>query len=132
MKQAVVLGLGVSGVAATQFLQLHNYQVWGVDDKVSPQAIPDLQQIDLVVVSPGVSPKHPLYIQAQQKGIELIGEAELGLRFLRQRAVAITGTNGKTTVTAMTAHILNTAGVKAQAVGNIGMALTAYLASPDL
>jgi UDP-N-acetylmuramoylalanine--D-glutamate ligase len=56
---------------------------------------------------------------------------ELGLKHVTQPMVAITGTNGKTTVTALTEHVLKTAGRKAKAVGNIGLALTKYLLNPD-
>jgi len=61
----------------------------------------------------------------------VIGEAELALRSLSQRAVAITGTNGKTTVTLLVEHILKTAGIKARSLGNIGEPLAAYAMQPD-
>jgi UDP-N-acetylmuramoylalanine--D-glutamate ligase len=63
--------------------------------------------------------------------IEIIGEAELALRSIKQNAVAITGTNGKTTVTLLTEHILKTAGIPARAVGNVGEPLSAMRGKPE-
>ena len=84
-----------------------------------------------MVVSPGISPSHPLYAEALQKGVEIVGEVELALRRIDQPCVGITGTNGKTTVTLLIEHVLKAAGKKAQAVGNVGFPLTAYMRQAD-
>lgn len=97
-----------------------------------------LSDVHTVVISPGLSPVEPalagFLAQARDRGIEIIGEIELFARALKDladqghesRVVAITGTNGKTTVTAMTRHLLEQAGVSALAMGNISpAALTA-------
>lgn len=89
----------------------------------------DLQQFDLVVVSPGVPPDHPYYSGAKQAGLEVIGEIELACRFINQPLLAVTGTNGKTTTTLLVAHILNESGKIARALGNIGVPLTSELDS---
>jgi UDP-N-acetylmuramoylalanine--D-glutamate ligase len=89
------------------------------------------ESIDLVVVSPGVSPEHELYREARKRGIEVVGEAELALRHFKQPLLAVTGTNGKTTVTLLLEHILKAAGLKAKALGNVGDPLCSYLLHSD-
>ena len=83
----------------------------------------DVQTFDAIVLSPGVPPTHPLCIQAENAGIPMIGEVELALRELKIPCIGITGTNGKTTVTLLTTHILNACGKKAMALGNVGVPL---------
>lgn len=81
-------------------------------------------QADLLIVSPGIPPHAPLLVEATRRGIPIIGEVEFAWRHIntkRNPVVAITGTNGKTTTTALTAHVLNTCGRKAVACGNIGL-----------
>ena len=148
MRWVLVLGLGLSGKAAAEFLLSRGECVIGVDDRenssenfsdlmakgmkflVSYEEI-DWSQVKMLVVSPGVSPSHPLYQRALERGVEIIGEAELAFRHLTQRAIAITGTNGKTTVTLLTEHILKSAGLQAKALGNVGNPLTLYLVNPE-
>nr|MCU0330646.1 UDP-N-acetylmuramoyl-L-alanine--D-glutamate ligase [Candidatus Kapabacteria bacterium] len=79
---------------------------------------------DLVIVSPGVPPQNDVRQGAMQRSIELIGELEFAWRHLKNPIIAITGTNGKTTTTALTAHILQQAGRAAVAAGNIGTPLS--------
>lgn len=150
MKNALILGLGKSGIAAAELLLSQGVEVFGFDDNLSKvqesslqrvvhsglQIVSDITDIDwnaisCVVVSPGVSPQHPIYHNALLKNIEVLGEIELALRFLNQKAVAITGTNGKTTVTLLTVHILNEAGIKARALGNVGEPLSTYVLNKD-
>jgi UDP-N-acetylmuramoylalanine--D-glutamate ligase len=81
-------------------------------------------QADLLIVSPGIPPHAPLLIEAAGLGIPIIGEIEFAWQHLdtkRNPVVAITGTNGKTTTTALTAYVLNACGRKAVACGNIGL-----------
>ena len=82
-----------------------------------------LDQIDLVVVSPGVPTKAIPIRYADRRGAEVIGEIELAARFLRGRVVAITGTNGKTTTTSLIGKMLKDAGLNVQVGGNIGTPL---------
>jgi UDP-N-acetylmuramoylalanine--D-glutamate ligase len=88
-----------------------------------------LDQIDLVVVSPGVPVKSIPIRYADRRGAEVIGEIELAARFLRGRVVAITGTNGKTTTTTLIGKMLADAGMKVQVGGNIGTALISMVES---
>lgn len=137
--RALVVGLGISGSSAAKFLVKRGAKVTGVDRQ--PKDIPgvevlldsaplDLSVFDLVVTSPGVPPSHPLIAGAREKGIEVIGEAELALRYLPGYKLGITGTNGKTTVTLMTTHILKAMGIDARAVGNVGDPLTEQVDTP--
>ncbi len=82
-----------------------------------------LDQIDLIVVSPGVPAKTVPIRYAERRGAEIIGEVELASRFLRGRIVAITGTNGKTTTTTLIGQMLKDAGMNVQVGGNIGTPL---------
>jgi UDP-N-acetylmuramoylalanine--D-glutamate ligase len=86
-----------------------------------------LDQIDLVVVSPGVPTKAIPIRYAERRGAEVIGEIELASRFLRGRIVAITGTNGKTTTTSLIGEMLKDAGIPTQVGGNIGNALISMI-----
>lgn len=142
-KRVLVLGLGLSGQSAAQFLLNRQALVVGVDGNlelltngtlsslcmqgmqfIHEDNLLEIGRFDLVVVSPGISPAHSIYIKALKCGLEVIGEAELACREITQKSLAVTGTNGKTTVTLMTAHILQEAGIKVKALGNIGVPLT--------
>jgi len=128
MRKALVIGLGKSGKSAVTFLEKKGFSVTGVDDKNPSSASIQVTEFDLVVVSPGIPPSHPLYRAALASGVELIGEAELALRHVEgQKVVGITGTNGKTTVTLMIEHVLNACGIDAIAVGNVGRPITSEL-----
>lgn len=137
--RVLVIGLGISGVSAAKFLAKRGAHVTGVDRQ--PKDIPgvnvlpdnaaiDLTKFDLVVTSPGIPHTHPIIAEALKRGIETIGEAELALRYLPGRKLGITGTNGKTTVTLLTTHILNSMGINARAVGNVGDPLTDQIENP--
>src|SRR5437773_4720275 len=88
-----------------------------------------LDQIDLVVISPGVPSKSIPVRYAERHGVEVVGEIELASRFLRGRIVAITGTNGKTTTTSLIGQMLKDAGMKVQVGGNIGTPLISMIES---
>ncbi len=137
MQRALVLGYGESGRAAERFLEHQGWAVVIADQKSDERVFADddlraLEGVELVIVSPGVAPTQCLYAEAVVRGLPVIGEIELGLRVLKHRAVGITGTNGKTTVTLMVAHALNRCGLRAVAVGNVGVPLTqALLSEPE-
>lgn len=155
MKTALVLGYGVSGKAAAEYLLFKGYKVIVVDqnkscfgktqvEKGNLSFVLDDQKtlnerldfkkikVHFLVISPGIAQEHPLILKAQKRNIEVIGEAELALRFLKNPAIAVTGTNGKTTVTSLIAFVLNYAGKKALAVGNIGKSLSSFLLEKEL
>jgi UDP-N-acetylmuramoylalanine--D-glutamate ligase len=145
VQTTAILGLGASGLAAAEFLLRQGAQVIGIDSNRSRLETPlkdlglqcqhdsdpvDWSTIGRLVVSPGVDPKTDIYSQAKKRGVEIVGEAELALPKFKKPLVAVTGTNGKTTVTLMVEHILNSAGIKAKALGNVGTPLCSYLLQP--
>ncbi|MGH7932946.1 MAG: UDP-N-acetylmuramoyl-L-alanine--D-glutamate ligase [Candidatus Binataceae bacterium] len=146
-KHVMVIGLGVSGLAAARFVAARGATLVMTDTRselargahadhgAAPAAIPAgelclggenpawLAGVDLVVASPGVAPASVLMRAAAGAGIPIIGELELAARFLSAPLVAITGTNGKSTVTVMVGEILKAAGMKTFAGGNLGTPL---------
>jgi UDP-N-acetylmuramoylalanine--D-glutamate ligase len=88
-------------------------------------------RFDLVVSSPGIAPHRPLMASALATGVPVVSELELAYQVSKAPIIAVTGTNGKTTTTALVAHLLQAAGVRALAAGNIGVsALTTAAALP--
>jgi UDP-N-acetylmuramoylalanine--D-glutamate ligase len=144
MPEAVVIGLGKSGIAAARLLKQEGWEVELSDHNTSPHLLEQQQELakeqipvklgntpdleseilpQLIVVSPGVPWDIPILVKARELGIETIGEIELAWRHLQNIPwVAITGTNGKTTTTSLTAAIFQAAGLNAPACGNIGLA----------
>lgn len=143
-KRVLVVGTGKSGRAATELLTHRGAAViltdtrpraeWPDADGLSalgaslaePNEL-QMDGLDLVVLSPGVAIDDPLAGQARAHGVEVIGEVELASYYLQGPIIGITGSNGKTTTTAMVGHILQEAGVPAQVGGNIGVAPTAMV-----
>jgi UDP-N-acetylmuramoylalanine--D-glutamate ligase len=151
-KRVLVVGLGKSGASSAVFLKQLGARVTVSDAKTEEelaQEIPALldagvvvetgkhgertfREQDLIVVSPGVPKDMPKLVQARQLGIEVIGEIELASRFLKGKIVAITGSNGKTTTTALTGEVLEAGGLQTQVGGNIGTpAISLVHASSD-
>lgn len=87
-----------------------------------PDNIEELGKIDLAIISPGIPLTIPFVREIQKSGIELIGEIELAYRLSRGTIIAITGTNGKTTTTALMGEIFKNANRTTHVVGNIGVA----------
>ena len=81
----------------------------------------------LVVFSPGFAPAHPWLATAREAGCTCLGELDFASLFWRGEVVAVTGTNGKTSLTEFLAHALNTAGRRAHAVGNVGYPLSRFV-----
>lgn len=146
-KTAYVVGLGRSGIATIRALRNAQVKVFAWDDASSSRAnvndcdvniIPpeelDYSLIDFLVISPGIPNlypfPHPAARKARKEGIPLICDVDLFAQGIMQkqadhqpRVIGITGTNGKSTVTAMITHVLNKLGYKAYAGGNIGIAV---------
>src|SRR5947208_6265470 len=145
-----IIGLGKSGVAAARLLARDGVRVYASDAsehrcagqaaealKSGPWVDVDIGRHDLskirqavaVVVSPGVPPDAPVLAAARHAGVEIVSELDLGFRALAAlqpgtRSIAITGTNGKTTTTALVAHLLSAAGLQSTTAGNIGRPVT--------
>ncbi|MBV8387543.1 MAG: UDP-N-acetylmuramoyl-L-alanine--D-glutamate ligase [Acidimicrobiia bacterium] len=143
---ALVVGLGISGAAVARALRQRGYDVVAVDDHPSDAVRArraELEQLgvevvtkpdasalaalvhgaDLVVPSPGVPPRHPVFAVARDRGVSLVGDVELASRWANRPLVAVTGTNGKTTVTGLVTDMLVASGITAVAAGNIGVPL---------
>lgn len=97
----------------------------GIDVQLGAHDLARIARASLVVASPGVPPTAPPFTAAREAGVDIVSEIEIGLRFLpRLNYIAITGTNGKTTTTALVGHLLRCLGRHAATAGNIGMPLT--------
>ena len=138
--RVLVYGLGRSGLAAAQLLTRHRIPFGFYDDTEVPgyrqlsdkirwpevqvhfQSLPQevLMGYDLVVVSPGVPAQSPTLLMLKGAGLNVISEIELAFAFTPAPVIAVTGSNGKTTTVTMAELLLNTAGFKAKATGNIG------------
>ncbi|GAB2683341.1 UDP-N-acetylmuramoyl-L-alanine--D-glutamate ligase [Thalassiella azotivora] len=158
-RRVVVAGLGVSGMAAADVLAERGAQVVAVDGRDGPAerekaavldvlgvrallgpdaatALPDVggQAPDLVVTSPGWRPDAPLLAAAAGAGVPVWGEVELAWRLRRPGAapwLCLTGTNGKTTTVRMLAAVLRAAGLRTEAVGNVGTPLLHAVTGPQ-
>ncbi|HEY5505888.1 MAG TPA: UDP-N-acetylmuramoyl-L-alanine--D-glutamate ligase, partial [Coriobacteriia bacterium] len=91
----------------------------GVRVEVGASALPE-GEFELIVSSPGIAPRRPLLASALRSGAPVVSELELAYQVSVAPIVAVTGTNGKTTTTALIAHLLAAAGISAEAAGNIG------------
>jgi UDP-N-acetylmuramoylalanine--D-glutamate ligase len=124
----LVLGAGVTGSAVAKSLQARGGIVSIADDNapdaIKPDAV-DLHNFDSVVISPGWRQDHPLVTKVLASNLNILNEIDLAWQIRAevapgQKWIALTGTNGKTTTVEMTAKILQTAGLKAVACGNVG------------
>ena len=142
-KKTLVMGAGKSGVASARFLAEHGAVVALHDKKPVAEWTDEarslknkniglvngnlpswfLDQIDLVVISPGVPTNTVPVRYVDRKDGEVIGEIELACRFLKGHIIGITGSNGKTTTTTLIGELLMNAGIKTQIGGNIGTPL---------
>jgi UDP-N-acetylmuramoylalanine--D-glutamate ligase len=146
-KKVLIIGAARSGIAAARFLVGQGAKVALTDQKPLEKWAPEalalkesgvgllpgeppgwlLDQLDLVVVSPGVPATIIPIRYAERAGVEVIGEVELAYRYLKGRVVAITGSNGKTTTTSLIGELLRDAGLLVQVGGNIGKPLISMI-----
>jgi UDP-N-acetylmuramoylalanine--D-glutamate ligase len=146
-KRIVVVGMARTGMAAAAFLAQRGAAIMVSEVKTEGELGDSPQQLrslgaevemgghspetflsgDLIVLSPGVDPTIPPLGQARAKGIPIVSEVELASWFLSPPLIAVTGTNGKSTTTALIGHILSEWGKRAFVGGNIGTPLTEYL-----
>ncbi len=139
-----MLGLARSGRAAAELALAHGHVVFASDGGDGPavreaaeriraaggeaetggHTVERLARCELLVVSPGIPPSAPVLQDERLSGIRRVSELEFASRHLRSPVIAVTGTNGKTTTTALAAHLLRSAGFDARAAGNIGRALS--------
>lgn len=151
-KRISIIGAGRSGIAAALKIQLLGgvpflSEAKPLDELKLPEGIianfeyetgghsERILEADLIIVSPGVSPHIPLLKKADQKGIPVWSEIELGYRLINRdytKIIAVTGSNGKSTVVSLIYHILNKAGEKVLLAGNIGKPLTGFPIEDDI
>ncbi|MBO4724954.1 MAG: UDP-N-acetylmuramoyl-L-alanine--D-glutamate ligase [Firmicutes bacterium] len=152
-KKVLVVGMGKSGIAATQAMIKLGAKVSVQDSKPESEIDPslvsfikgqevetyfdcipeDMGAFDMMILSPGVSPELPFVQEAESKGCEIVGELEIAYRVGNGKYISITGTNGKTTTTTLVGEIFKAAKRKTYVVGNIGVAVIsmALSAEPD-
>lgn len=136
----LVVGMGKSGLAAVALLRAHGALVTATDSRPREQlGVFDAEYVlqddtaftgrDVIVLSPGVAADLPAVERAREAGTAVIGELELAGYSLKGPSIGITGSNGKTTTTALTGHILKHCGIACQVGGNIGTAPAAMVGS---
>lgn len=133
MKKAIVFGAGISGTGSKKMLNKLGYDVVLIDDKLGLSSkigmeIIKNEKIDIFVKSPGV-PYTEFVKKAKEKAIEIVDDIELAYRYkeenkIKGKIIAITGTNGKTTITSKVQELLEMRGYKAKACGNIGFSFS--------
>jgi UDP-N-acetylmuramoylalanine--D-glutamate ligase len=148
-KNILVIGTKRSGLAAVELLLKQGARVRAMDEKpLSPEerakfeamgvavaaqtahnVVHDGRAPDMIVLSPAVPYDLPMLASARERGIPVIGEVELASYFLKGPVIGITGSNGKTTTTALTGHLLEQCGIACQVGGNIGRAVTSMVDS---
>lgn len=136
---AVIVGLGRTGLSAARYLHARGWRITVTDTRLQPPELERLRELDAivsvrlggldtqllddalcVVASPGVSLKEPFFLEAQRRGLEVVGDIELFARAVDAPVAGITGTNGKSTVTTLLGRMAERAGVKVRVGGNLG------------
>lgn len=144
-QEVLVIGTKRSGQAAIDILLEQGARVRAMDEKIpgpdeqafldtrgvpiAKQSVKELGMPGLVVLSPAVPFDSPVVTESRLRGIPVIGEVELASYYLKGKVIGITGSNGKTTTTALTGHLLTACGLECQVGGNIGTAVTSLIAT---
>jgi UDP-N-acetylmuramoylalanine--D-glutamate ligase len=149
-RRTVVVGLGRTGLACVRYLSAHGARVAVTDTRRDPPELGNLgplaESVELrlggldqqlladagqIVVSPGLALTEPFLREARARGIEIVGDIELFARAVHAPVIAVTGTNGKSTVTTLVAEMLRAAGLEARAGGNLGEPALNLLDGPE-
>ena len=145
MEKVLILGLSKSGISAAKFAVNNGYEVYLTESKseVNSEQVGELESLGVrvefgahsdefingssfAVTSPGIPPRAEIFKKLQSKNIPVISEVEFAYRNTKTPFIAITGTNGKTTTTALVSHILSK-NFKAPYCGNIGVPPTSLI-----
>ncbi|KQN58105.1 UDP-N-acetylmuramoyl-L-alanine--D-glutamate ligase [Erwinia sp. Leaf53] len=145
-KKVVIIGLGLTGLSCVDFFLARGVTPRVMDTRVVPPGLEKLpkgverwlgslnddwlQNADLIVASPGMALAHPSLAAAQDAGVEIVGDIELFCREAQVPIVAITGSNGKSTVTTMVGEMAKAAGWQVGVGGNIGLPALTLLTQP--
>lgn len=149
-RRAVVVGLGRTGLSCARYLSARGMRVAITDSRREPPELGNLaslaEHVELrlggfdarlladacqIVVSPGVALTEPFVREAVARGIEVVGDIELFARVVQAPVIAVTGTNGKSTVTTLVAEMVQAAGLEARAGGNLGEPALDLLSGPE-
>lgn len=146
-KRLTILGGGESGVGAARLAVLKGWQVFlsdggslkeeaksalneiGVRWEENRHSTDEILQCDLAVKSPGIPSTAPVVKALKAEGVQIISEVEFAFRYNSAKVIAVTGSNGKTTTTLLTNHILQKAGIHTEVAGNIGKSFAGALAT---
>ncbi|MEG9490695.1 UDP-N-acetylmuramoyl-L-alanine--D-glutamate ligase [Mannheimia indoligenes] len=142
-KTVTVIGLGTTGLSCVDFFKKKKANIQVIDTRANPAGADKLDKTiplhtgglnsewllksDLIVISPGLALATPEIQQAIQAGVEVVGDVELFCREAKAPIIAITGSNGKSTVTTLTAEMVKQAGLKVGMGGNIGVPVLSLL-----
>lgn len=148
-KRVLVVGLGATGFSCARYLSDHGIEVAITDSRDFPPALDELQEsypdvavfvggfnakaferATCLIVSPGISLREPLIVEARARGAEIVGDIELFARNADAPVIAITGSNGKSTVTSLLGEMAKAAGLDARVGGNIGVPALDLLHAP--
>ncbi|RXK50773.1 UDP-N-acetylmuramoyl-L-alanine--D-glutamate ligase [Aquirufa rosea] len=138
MSKIVILGGGESGVGAALLAKHQGFEVFlsdqgqlkpeyqqnlvdaGISFEQGTHTLSQILEAQEIIISPGIPEKSPIVKEIKQKNISLVSEIEFASRYTNAKIIAITGSNGKTTTTLLTYHLLKEAGLKVGLAGNIG------------
>ena len=138
-KKILIWGMGKSGIALAKLLIKKGVKVYIGDDKKTvkidkriktisrKKAEEILTKIDIFSPSPGVNPRHPLFIKAKKLKKEILSDLEISSWFLKGKVIAVTGTDGKSTTCAFISQLLKNAGYKVWLGGNYGRPLSDFV-----
>ncbi|MBS0877430.1 MULTISPECIES: UDP-N-acetylmuramoyl-L-alanine--D-glutamate ligase [unclassified Tatumella] len=145
-RKVVIIGLGLTGLSCVDFFLARGVIPRVIDTRVSPPGLDKLPEApqrhlgginedwlleaDLIVASPGMALSHPALASAADAGVEIVGDVELFCREVRAPVVAITGSNGKSTVTTLVGEMAKAAGWQVGVGGNIGLPVLSLLDTP--
>ncbi|MBP2169772.1 UDP-N-acetylmuramoylalanine--D-glutamate ligase [Erwinia toletana] len=145
-KKVVIIGLGLTGLSCVDFFLARGVTPRVMDTRLSPPGLDKLpeaaerhlgslndrwlQSADLIIASPGMALAHPSLLDAAEQGVEIIGDIELFCREAKAPIVAITGSNGKSTVTTLVGEMAQAAGWSVGVGGNIGLPALTLLQHP--
>lgn len=148
--KTTIIGLGKTGLSCARYLAQHGDELTICDTRDTPPGLAELDnsglkaqrhfgaldstllaQADRIVISPGVSIHHPALAAAREKNIPILGDVELFAQKITAPVIAITGSNGKSTVTTLVGLMAQAAGLNAVVAGNIGVPVCDLLDQPE-
>ena len=137
--KALIVGLGKTGLSAARYLHARGWQLAATDSRAEPPGVAEFRRLapqaalavgdfasellegaTLVLASPGVALREPIFEEARRRGIEVLGDVELFARAASAPAIGITGTNGKSTVTTLLGRMAEHSGIRVKVGGNLG------------